>query len=175
MPTDALLNAYFDLNILLLAGAALWLAARKLLARSKLGRAYRPQLRLLNGMTVLLAVTPVLIIAFTHFVIPHPPNFSDMKNLIALVIAFGQRLNEDLADLAALQKAKGRQPGQKAFIELGQECTASLLKDKENVLRLSHSGPRGNNRAGNTGDFGPAPSLIPRRCSSKEFSGRLRP
>ncbi|WP_323781515.1 M56 family metallopeptidase [Leisingera sp.] len=78
MPTDALLNAYIDLNILLLAGTALWLAARKLLARSKLGRAYRPQLRLLNGMTVLLAVTPVLIIAFTHFVTPHPPNFSDM-------------------------------------------------------------------------------------------------
>ncbi|UWQ73935.1 M56 family metallopeptidase [Leisingera sp. M658] len=78
MPTDALLNAYFDLNILLLAGAALWLLARKLLARSKLGRAYQPQLRLLNGMTVLLAATPVLIIAFTHFVTPHPPNFSDM-------------------------------------------------------------------------------------------------
>lgn len=78
MPTDVLLNAYFDLNILLLAGAALWLAARKLLSGSKLGRAYQPQLRLLNGMTVLLAVSPVLILAFTRFVIAHPPNFSDM-------------------------------------------------------------------------------------------------
>ncbi|MFY0311259.1 M56 family metallopeptidase [Leisingera sp. D0M16] len=78
MPTEVLLNAYIDLNILLLAGAALWLAARKILARSKLGRAYQPQLRLLNGMTVLLAASPALILAFTHFVIAHPPNFSDM-------------------------------------------------------------------------------------------------
>ncbi|WP_424980630.1 M56 family metallopeptidase [Leisingera sp. S232] len=78
MPTDVLLNAYIDLNILLLAGAALWIGARRLLGRSKLGRAYQPQLRLLNGMTVLLAACPVLILAFTHFVIAHPPNFSDM-------------------------------------------------------------------------------------------------
>ncbi|UWQ40595.1 M56 family metallopeptidase [Leisingera aquaemixtae] len=78
MPTDVLLNAYVDLNILLLAGTLLWFAARKALARSPLGRAYRPQLRLLNGMTVLLAASPVLILAFTHYVIAHPPNFSDM-------------------------------------------------------------------------------------------------
>ncbi|UWQ23968.1 M56 family metallopeptidase [Leisingera aquaemixtae] len=78
MPTDVLLNAYIDLNILLLAGTLLWFAARKALARSPLGRAYRPQLRLLNGMTVLLAASPVLILAFTHYVIAHPPNFSDM-------------------------------------------------------------------------------------------------
>lgn len=78
MPTDVLLNAYIDLNILLLAGTLLWFAARKALARSPLGRAYRPQLRLLNGMTVLLAGSPVLILAFTHYVIAHPPNFSDM-------------------------------------------------------------------------------------------------
>lgn len=78
MPTDVLLNAYIDLNILLMAGAVLWIGARKLLARSPLGRAYQPQLRLLNGMTVLLAACPALILAFTHFVIAHPPNFSDM-------------------------------------------------------------------------------------------------
>ena len=78
MQTDALLNAYIDLNILLLAGTVLWLGARKVLARSKLGRAYRPQLRLLNSMTVLLACSPMLILLFTTFILPHPPNFSDM-------------------------------------------------------------------------------------------------
>lgn len=78
MNADVLLNAYIDLNILLLAGTLLWFAARKALARSSLGRAYRPQLRLLNGMTVLLAASPLLILAFTRFVIAHPPNFSDM-------------------------------------------------------------------------------------------------
>lgn len=78
MQTDVLLNAYIDLNILLLAGTVLWLGARKLLARSKLGRAYRPQLRLLNSMTVLLACSPLLILLFTTFILPHPPNFSDM-------------------------------------------------------------------------------------------------
>ncbi|MBY6140875.1 M56 family metallopeptidase [Leisingera daeponensis] len=78
MNADVLLNAYIDLNILLLAGTLLWFAARKGLARSPLGRAYRPQLRLLNGMTVLLAASPLLILAFTRFVIAHPPNFSDM-------------------------------------------------------------------------------------------------
>ncbi|KIC16259.1 M56 family metallopeptidase [Leisingera sp. ANG-Vp] len=78
MPTDVLLNAYIDLNILLLAGATLWIGARKALARSKLGRAYQPQLRLLNGMTVLLAICPALILAFTRFIISHPPNFSDL-------------------------------------------------------------------------------------------------
>ncbi|KIC15544.1 MULTISPECIES: M56 family metallopeptidase [unclassified Leisingera] len=78
MNADVLLNAYIDLNILLLAGTLLWFAARKALARSPLGRAYRPQLRLLNGMTVLLAASPLLILAFTRFVIAHPPNFSDM-------------------------------------------------------------------------------------------------
>lgn len=78
MQTDALLNAYIDLNILLLAGTLLWLGARKVLARSRLGRAYQPQLQLLNSMTVLLATSPLLILAFTSFVLPHPPNFSDM-------------------------------------------------------------------------------------------------
>lgn len=78
MRTDALLNAYIDLNILLLAGTLLWLAARKLLSRTSLGRAYRPQLRLLNGMTLLLACSPMLILAFTTFILPHPPNFSDL-------------------------------------------------------------------------------------------------
>ena len=78
MRTDVLLNAYIDLNILLLAGTVLWLSARRLLSRSRLARAYRPQLRLLNGMTLLLACSPFLLLAFTTFVLPHPPNFSDL-------------------------------------------------------------------------------------------------
>ncbi len=78
MQTDALLNAYIDLNILLLAGALLWLALRSGLARTRLGKAYRPQLRLLNAVTLLLALSPLLVLALTR-VLAHPsPNLSDL-------------------------------------------------------------------------------------------------
>ncbi|WP_192964320.1 M56 family metallopeptidase [Phycobacter azelaicus] len=78
MQTDALLNAYIDLNILLLAGAMLWLALRSGLARTRLGKAYRPQLRLLNAVTVLLALSPLLVLALTTVLIHPSPNLSDL-------------------------------------------------------------------------------------------------
>ncbi|MGR3761763.1 M56 family metallopeptidase [Roseobacteraceae bacterium NS-SX3] len=78
MKADALLNAYIDLNLLLLAGTVLWLAARKALSRSALARAYRPQLRLLNAMTLLLALSPLLALALTSLAVAHPPNISDI-------------------------------------------------------------------------------------------------
>lgn len=78
MQTDALLNAYIDLNILLLAGAMLWLALRSGLARTRLGKAYRPQLRLLNAVTLLLALSPLLVLALTNVLISPSPNLSDL-------------------------------------------------------------------------------------------------
>ncbi|MFW8595335.1 M56 family metallopeptidase [Cribrihabitans neustonicus] len=78
MTSDVLLNAYIDLNILLLAGTLLWLGARKILARGRLGRAYRPQLKLLNRMTVFLAAAPALMLALTTFFGAPGPNFSDL-------------------------------------------------------------------------------------------------
>lgn len=78
MKADALLNAYIDLNLLVLAGALLWLAARGLLRRTSFGTAYGPQLRLLNGMTVLLAATPLLVLALNATGLGHPPTLSDV-------------------------------------------------------------------------------------------------
>lgn len=78
MDAEALLNAYLDLNLLLILGTAVWLALRWGLARTRLSNAFLPQLRLLNGLTVLLAVSPLFGLAFTTWVVAHPPNISDM-------------------------------------------------------------------------------------------------
>ncbi|WIY23431.1 M56 family metallopeptidase [Parasedimentitalea psychrophila] len=78
MQADALLNAYIDLNLLLLVGAGIWIGLRRLLTRHGLGNAFLPQLRLLNRLTVLLVAAPLLALGFTTWVIPHPPNISDM-------------------------------------------------------------------------------------------------
>ena len=78
MGAEALLNAYLDLNLLLILGTAVWLALRWGLGRTNLSSAFLPQLRLLNGLTVLLAVSPLFGIAFTTWVISHPPNISDL-------------------------------------------------------------------------------------------------
>lgn len=78
MKPEALLNAYFDLNILLLAGTILWIGARKLLARTTLGQSYRPQLRLLNAMTLILALAPIVALVVTQAIPAHPPNLSDI-------------------------------------------------------------------------------------------------
>ena len=78
MEPDILLNAYLDLNLLLIAGTVIWCGLRWVLRRSELATAYLPQLRLLNGLTVLLAMTPLMIVAFTTWIVAHPPNLSDM-------------------------------------------------------------------------------------------------
>ncbi|KAE9630641.1 M56 family metallopeptidase [Parasedimentitalea maritima] len=78
MLAEALLNAYIDLNLLLLGGAAIWLGLRRLLMRRGLGNAFLPQLKLLNRLTVLLIASPLLALAFTTWVVPHPPNISDL-------------------------------------------------------------------------------------------------
>ncbi|WP_072506495.1 M56 family metallopeptidase [Phaeobacter porticola] len=78
MNAETLLNAYIDLNLLLIAGIALWLTLRAVLTRSRLGPAFRPQLRLLNGMTLLLTLSPMLVVALTTYVVSQPPTLSDM-------------------------------------------------------------------------------------------------
>ncbi|WP_375699199.1 M56 family metallopeptidase [Pseudophaeobacter sp. TrK17] len=78
METDALINSYLDLNLLVLAGTLLWLAARKLLSHSHLAHAFGAQLRLMNVLTLLLALSPFMMFAFTHLVMAHPPNLSDL-------------------------------------------------------------------------------------------------
>jgi len=78
MQADALLNAYIDLNLLLLVGAVIWLGLRRMLTRHGLGKAFLPQLRLLNRLTVLMFVSPVLALGFTTWVVAHPPNISDL-------------------------------------------------------------------------------------------------
>jgi beta-lactamase regulating signal transducer with metallopeptidase domain len=78
MTAETLLNAYLDLNLLLVAGTLVWLALRWGLRRQGLGQAFLPQLRLLNGLTVLLALSPALFLALTTWVVAHPPNLSDM-------------------------------------------------------------------------------------------------
>jgi len=78
MHAEALLNAYIDLNFLLLVGAMIWLGLRRLLTRHGLGNAFLPQLRLLNRLTVLLVAAPLLALGFTTWVVPHPPNISDI-------------------------------------------------------------------------------------------------
>lgn len=78
MKADALLNAYIDLNLLVLAGALLWLVARTMLRHSAAAFAYKPQLRLLNSMTVFLAVAPFLSVFIFLSGMGRPPNLSDM-------------------------------------------------------------------------------------------------
>ncbi|WP_293575524.1 M56 family metallopeptidase [Phaeobacter sp.] len=78
MNAETILNAYIDLNLLLFAGVALWLGSRAILLRSHLGPAFQPQLRLLNGMTILLAIAPFIGVALTTYVMTKPPTLSDM-------------------------------------------------------------------------------------------------
>lgn len=78
MDGEALLNAYLDLNLLFVAGVAIWSLLRWGLAHGRLGRAYRPQLRLLNGLTVLLVASPLLALGLTTWVVAQPPNIPDM-------------------------------------------------------------------------------------------------
>lgn len=78
METDALINSYLDLNLLLLIGTLLWLGAHKLLSQTRLAHAFGAQLRLMNALTLLLALSPFLMFAFTRLVMAHPPNISDL-------------------------------------------------------------------------------------------------
>ena len=78
MNSDAFLNGYIDLNLLVLAGTLFWLSTRRILSRTALAHAYQAQLKLVNLLTLLLVLSPVMMVAFTRFVMAHPPNLSDL-------------------------------------------------------------------------------------------------
>ncbi|MDA5095604.1 M56 family metallopeptidase [Aliiroseovarius sp. KMU-50] len=78
MEAEVWLNTYLDLNLLVIAGTAIWFGLRWGIARTSLNSAFRPQLRLLNALTVFLALTPLLALALTTWIVTRPPNLSDM-------------------------------------------------------------------------------------------------
>lgn len=78
MEADVLLNAYIDLNLLLLAGTALWLGMRWGLRKVNMGSAFVPQLKLLNLMVLVLAASPVVAHGLKAWVLTNPPNLTDV-------------------------------------------------------------------------------------------------
>lgn len=78
MQANALLNAYIDLNLLVIAGACLWFAARAALSRSAAALAYQPQLRLLNSMTLFLAAAPFVALGINMLGLGRAPTLSDV-------------------------------------------------------------------------------------------------
>ncbi|TCL08788.1 BlaR1 peptidase M56 [Shimia isoporae] len=78
MTAEGWLNAYLDLNLLIALGAVLWFGLRWVLRRTSLGMAFLPQLRLMNGLTLLLALAPLLALVFTTWIMAHPPNLADL-------------------------------------------------------------------------------------------------
>ena len=78
MEADVFLNAYIDLNLLLAVGALFWLAVKWSVSRIGLERAFRPQLRMLNGLTVSLAVFPLIAFLVSTRMAANPANLSDL-------------------------------------------------------------------------------------------------
>ena len=67
IPTSTVLEAYVNFNILLAFVFCLWLFARFLLRRVGLRHAYVTQLRLLNGLFLAVALSPVFVICYGLF------------------------------------------------------------------------------------------------------------
>ncbi|GGE61973.1 M56 family metallopeptidase [Actibacterium pelagium] len=121
MDSDALLNTYIDLNLLLLAGAMIWLALRWGLARIGLGAAFLPQLRLMNWMIIILALSPVFASAVSHWIVARPPNLSDM-----LVSQYLQgNVQMSASDFEALLGA--REEGVRALLSMQSVGAKALL------------------------------------------------
>ncbi|GLP84807.1 M56 family metallopeptidase [Tritonibacter mobilis] len=145
MKADALLNAYIDLNLLVCAGALLWLAARYLMRRTSLATSYGPQLYLLNGMTVLLAATPILVLALNASGIGNPPTLSDVLvaqylqgNVSMSAVQFETMIGmrEDLVRDLSTGTALWSQLVS-AFILVGTTISVLLLGTA--ILRLRHA------------------------------------
>lgn len=62
IPGDTLLNAFIDANILLIVAFALWNAARYLMHRLGVKRAYSMELKLLNGVFLAIVFSPFLVL-----------------------------------------------------------------------------------------------------------------
>lgn len=78
MQADALLNAYIDLNLLVLVGACFWFCARAILSRSTAAHAFQSQLRLLNSMTFILAAAPFVALGINALGLGRTPTLSDV-------------------------------------------------------------------------------------------------
>lgn len=64
IPTSAVLDAYVNFNILLAFVFGLWLVVRFILDRVGMRHAYVTQLRLLNGLFLAVALSPVLVLCY---------------------------------------------------------------------------------------------------------------
>ena len=142
METDALINSYLDLNLLLLVGTLLWLGARKLLSYTRLAHAFGAQLRLMNALTLLLALSPLLMFAFTRLVMAHPPNISDLLvsqflqgnvNMSATRFESLLGLREDTVRILSTQQLLWPRLLTLALVIGGLICAAQLASS---VLRL---------------------------------------
>lgn len=148
MQAEALLNAYIDLNLLLLVGAGIWLGLRRLLMRKGLGNAFLPQLKLLNRLTVLMVASPLLALAFTAWVVPHPPNISDLlvsQYLQGHVSMSAGRfetilgLREDLVRNLLAQQAPWTQALAMAFFIGSGLCTLHVISSVWRLQRSLHN------------------------------------
>jgi len=84
IPIEAVFDAYININILLVLVFGFWCLTRKLLKPLGMAHAYTTQLRLLNGMFLVIALSPVFVLIFNYLSkssIIAPPfslNLSDM-------------------------------------------------------------------------------------------------
>ncbi len=78
IPLDAFLNAYIDANILLALAAILWVLTRSTLTRTRLRTAFTTQLRLIYGLLIVIACTPLLVAGIATLGNPVAVNLSDI-------------------------------------------------------------------------------------------------
>ncbi|WP_342075197.1 M56 family metallopeptidase [Yoonia sp. SS1-5] len=67
MIAEKLLNAYIDVNIVLLAAAAMWFCLRKLITRSPWRIAFLTQLQLLYTVIAMVMLAPLIVFGFESF------------------------------------------------------------------------------------------------------------
>lgn len=145
MDGEVLLNAYLDLNLLLVAGVVIWSLLRWAVMKTRLGSAYLPQLRLLNGLTVLLVASPLLALMITTWIVAHPPNIPDLLvrqylhgnvGLSASQFEALLGLREDMVRALLAQHEVWTQVVAVAFLAGALFCALHMGLS---VLRLTHS------------------------------------
>ncbi|MEP1613767.1 MAG: M56 family metallopeptidase [Roseobacter sp.] len=88
MTAEHLLSAYIDTNIVLFVVAAVWIASKRLIARSPIKTAYLTQLHLLYGLFAMVVLSPVFVYALETsrqmgYVIGHSGHLSFSDFLVA--------------------------------------------------------------------------------------------
>ncbi|MEX3007809.1 M56 family metallopeptidase [Hoeflea sp. TYP-13] len=116
IPTSAVLDAYLNFNILLAFVFGLWLLARFILNRLGMKHAYVTQLRLLNGLFLAVALSPVFVLCF---------------GLISKTGVLSPDVPVTLSDIIVAQYLQGRfemNPSQlEAFLGLRNSMTSDLF------------------------------------------------